>query len=210
MRFKVGDKVKLVRTDDEESYYKNYLGKIYTIRNFGFAFGEKYAHFEETGYISPYLKNLELVKKEYTYEDLKQSPIGTKITFESGNIIIKVKENYYCNNLYFRNDNDLKGLKDTISLNKIIKIEEPIYTTVYEKKEILDEAEKRYLRNFIRPFRDEVYYITKHEYYVDNIKYYRISIVMKNDDDIYLPRYNKKMYKGMETNKKYTIKELGI
>jgi hypothetical protein len=217
MKFKVGDKVRLVKTDDEIEAYKNYIGKTFTIKGIREEDGEYFAELAETYDIIPYLKNLELVNKKYTYENLKQSPIGTKITFESGNIIIKVKENYYCNNLYFRNDNDLKGLKDTISLNKIIKIEEPIYTTVYEKKEILDEAEKRYLSNFIRPFRDNVKYIKKTHYRYEKSK---IEICVNgyieeaNISDTYytfLPAFStNEMYNGMTLEKEYTLEELGL
>ena len=209
MKFKVGDKVKLVRTKDESFLYQIYLGKEYTIKDILNADFGKYAVLKETNVIFPYLKNLELVNKKYTYEDLKKVPIGTKVTIKGGETFIKIATDFYSRKVTSCFSEVITD--DDIKQKKIIKIEEPTYETVYESKvEILDEVEKRYLSNFIRPFRDEVYYIAKHEYYVDNIKYYRISIVMKNDDDIYLPRYNKKMYKGMETNKKYTIKELGI
>lgn len=221
MRFKVGDKVKLVRTDDEESYYKNYLGKIYTIRNFGFAFDEKYAHFEETGDISPYLKNLELVKKEYTYEDFKKSPIGTKITFENGEVLVKDDEERYENSETYRFNADLEGMKDN-NYGKIIKIEEPKYETVYEAKtEILDEAEKRYLRNVIKPFRDKVKWIGKFKY-TDDGKQSKIEIcsgspykcegnTFFSTDYTYLPPFlTDKMYKGMELEKEYILEELGL
>ena len=212
MRFKVGDKVKLVRTDDEESYYKNYLGKIYTIRNFGFAFGEKYAHFEETEYISPYLKNLELVKKEYTYEDFKKSPIGTKITFENGRVLVKDDEDRYENSETCRYNEDLEGIKDNSDFGKIIKIEEPTYTTVYEAKtEILDDVEKKYLRNVIRPFRDKVKSIRKTDIYMNGTKNQYITITYKDDYSTDFPNFRPNtMYKGMKEYKEYTLEELGL
>lgn len=209
MKFKVGDKVKLVRTDDEESYYKNYLGKIYTIRNFGFAFGEKYAHFEETVDISPYLKNLELVKKEYTYEDLKKSPIGTKVTFENGEVLVKDDEDRYENSETYRYNEDFEVIKDNSGYGKIIKIEEPTYTTVYETKtEILDEVEKRYLRNIIRPFKDKVKAISKRKGEKEDY----IKIYMKREYETFdLPCFKKgTMYKGMKHNNEYTLEELGL
>lgn len=208
-KFKVGDKVKLVSMDGESPWYKEYLNKTFTIKRINDGYVEV-IEFTKHPFL-PYLKNLELVNKKYTYENLKQSPIGTKITFESGNIIIKVKENYYCNNLYFRNDNDLKGLKDTISLNKIIKIEEPIYTTVYEKKEILDEAEKRYLRDIIRPFRNKVKSIKKTDNYMNGTKNQYITITYKDDYSTDFPNFRPNtMYKGMEEYKEYTLEELGL
>ena len=208
-KFKVGDRVKLVSMKGESPWYKEYLNKTFTIERIN----DRYVEVKEITKdpLMPYLKNLELVNKKYTYENLKQSPIGTKITLESGNIIIKVKENYYCNNLYFRNDNDLKGLKDTISLNKIIKIEEPIYTTVYEKKEILDEVEKRYLRDIIRPFRNKVKSIKKTDNYMNGTKNQYITITYKDDYSTDFPNFRPNtMYKGMEEYKEYTLEELGL
>lgn len=186
MKFKVGDKVKFIK-------------KIIH-------------HNVGTGGIFQRFKEEELEKVKYTYEELKKSPIGTKVTFESGNIIIKVKENYYCNNLYFRNDNDLKGLKDTISLNKIIKIEEPEYQTVYESKpEILDEVEKRYLRGVIRPFRDKVNTIRKTNNEMNSKDNQCIIITFKNDLNMDFPNFEPNtMYKGMEEYKEYTLEELGL
>ena len=151
-KFKIGDKVKLARTDGEEwEWYKNHLGKTFTIKEIGKDWSnEEFAELEENDELMPFVKNLELVKPEYTYEDLKKSPIGTKVTFESGIILIKVdKENYkeikeYGTTRYIEL---LKGLKDNwqfMNQGKIIKIEEPKYTTVYEcEPEILDEVEKK-------------------------------------------------------------------
>lgn len=210
MKFKVGDKVKLVRTDDEGSYYKNYLGKIYTISSIDYdeIYDEKYAHFEETEVICPYLKNLELVKKEYTYEDLKKSPIGTKITFENGKVLVKTYEERYESYGTCRFNNDLKGMKDS-DYGKIIKIDEPEYKTVYEtKSEILDEVEKRYLRNIIRPFKNKVKAISKRKGEKEDY----IEIYMKREYETFdLPCFKKgTMYKGMEEYKEYTLEELGL
>ena len=214
MRYKVGDRVRYIKYAIYHTpiVKENSIWKIIKVD----AKNRMYFTLDETNH-KEWFKEEELQKVEYTYEELKKSPIGTKITFESGNIIIKVKENYYCNNLYFRNDNDLKGLKDTISLNKMIKIEEPIYTTVYEKKEILDEAEKRYLSNFIRPFRDNVKYIKKTHYRYEKSK---IEICVNgyieeaNISDTYytfLPAFStNEMYNGMTLEKEYTLEELGL
>ena len=146
--------------------------------------------------------------KEYTYEDLKKSPIGTKITFENGEVLVKDDDGNYSNKKRWRYGSDLKELKDRINtLGKIIKIEEPTYQTVYEvKQEILDEAEKRYLRGVIRPFRDEVTYIEKANAY--DCSFIRIAT---NEEDIVLPHFKADaMYKGMKTNKAYTLEELGL
>lgn len=75
------------------------------------------------------------------------------------------------------------------------------------EKEILDDVEKKYLLNIIKPFKDKVGYICKNRFSVKEF----ISITIANDSQIQLPNFKKNtMYKGMEVNKKYTLKELGL
>lgn len=153
-------------------------------------------------------ERLKLIKN-YTNKDLKKSPIGTKVTFENGEFFIKTSMDR------FENDNkmffmgELEQLESSL-LGKIIKVEEPEYKTVYENKEILDEAEKRYLRGVIRPFKDKVKYIKKCNFSdTENIK-----IGIKKNSyiwEIRLPPFEKDMmYKNMEDDKQYTLEELGI
>lgn len=215
MKFKVGDKVKLVRTDGEWSWYEEYLGQMFTIKEIAEDWKGTFAVLEEKGTLMPYLKNLELVEEAYTYEDLKKAPIGTKVTFEKGRTLIKIDENYYREineNGIIRYFSNLKGLKDNyhdyLNQGRIIKIEEPTYKTVYEvKTEILDNTEKRYLKDVIRPFRDRVKYIEKRN--ISRGDYIRIMIQDTNICD--LPYFEKDtMYKGMKLYRHYTLKELGI
>ena len=169
-KFKVGDRVRLVKVENEDfQEYKNCLEKIFKIVQILHP-ESSYASAELEGTsIIPYLKNLELVKDEYIYEDLKKAPIGTKITFQNGYLIKFDKERVYgvINGIYYNGKIDyiilfLKGKVTDERFGKIIKIEEPIYQTVYEhKEEILDEAEKRYLKAVIRPFRARMKYIMK-------------------------------------------------
>jgi len=81
------------------------------------------------------------------------------------------------------------------------------YKTIYKREEpILDNKEKKYLGNLIRPFRDRVQYIVKRG---SSAKEY-IVIEIKNDN-IYLPYFKKDtMYKNMELDKEYTLEELGL
>ena len=212
MKFKEGDKVKLVRMEDENiDLYKKYLGQEFEIATI-MPNTNPHCTLKGNINISPYLKNLELVK-DYTYEDLKKSPIGTKITFENGVFLIKRRDNHYESKGFWREDIDLEGMEDTLgTLGKIIKIEEPTYRTVYEaEKEILDEAEKRYLRGVIRPFRDKVKYVKKIVFFDgDTI----ISIRIEENNKIWyieFPPFKKdRMYKGMEEDKEYTLEELGL
>lgn len=81
---------------------------------------------------------------------------------------------------------------------------------VYEAKdEILDEVEKRYLREVIRPFRDKVDYIKKTSM-GDGNQFIAISLG-NGDDETYLPTFKKdEMYLGMESNRRYSLEELGL
>ena len=78
-------------------------------------------------------------------------------------------------------------------------------------KPILDEVEKRYLSNVIKPFRSEVKYIVKcndnkSEYFED------IRVVFEGRySTLYFPYFEKgTMYKGMETDKEYSLDDLGL
>lgn len=94
----------------------------------------------------------------------------------------------------------------------------------YEYKEsILTDKEKTYLENVIRPFKDRVESITKT--FMPNDSHYKelnddyrldIRVMLYNNDNvgtiIQLPPFDIKsnMYKGMISNKCYTLKELGL
>ena len=205
MKFKVGDRVKFVKSIEIHSN-KVKLGGIYKIK-----------HVNSSAFCTPYrVENGEWfgeeeLLKEYTYEDLKKSPIGTKITFENGEVLVKDDDGNYSNKKRWRDDSDLKELKDRVNtLGKIIKIEEPTYQTVYESKvEILDEVEKRYLRGFIRPFRKDIETIRR--LYSQTKEKDYIQIRYKDDRPTNFPYFESNtMYKCMELNKNYTLEELGL
>lgn len=208
MRYKVGDRVKYVK---KIIHHNVVTGGIFTI-----------THIDENDQSFQYLaeskkgnkqwfKEEEIQKVEYTYEDLKKSPVGTKVTFENGEVLVKDDKDIFENSGYIRNILELNNFKSRI-LGKIIKIEEPEYQTVYESKpEILDEVEKRYLRGVIRPFKENVRFITKRRYWIDSTEYNDISICIRNNSNIILPKFiANKMYKGMEMEKTYTLEELGL
>ena len=74
------------------------------------------------------------------------------------------------------------------------------------KPEILDEEEKRYLEGVIRPFRNKVDHVSKHG--ICNKEYIFIDL---EDDILQLPYFSTNtMYKGMEIDEGYTLKELGL
>lgn len=87
-----------------------------------------------------------------------------------------------------------------------------------EAKDVLDEIEKKYLKSIIRPFKDRVVSIEKRKNINSEGTFYYIGIIVKNiaidgfSEAIYLPYFKpeSKMYEGMELNKEYTLKELGL
>lgn len=87
-----------------------------------------------------------------------------------------------------------------------------------EAKDVLDEVEKKYLKSIIRPFKDRVVSIEKRKNINSEGTFYYIGIIVKNiaidrfSEAIYLPYFKpeSKMYEGMELNKEYTLKELGL
>lgn len=219
MKFEIGDKVKvknnlitgkLYGTQSFVCNMEKYKSKIVTIRNV-------YAHFyeiEEDRGVWYWTDEMFENEKQYTYEDLKKSPLGTKITFEKGEILIKDGEEYYESRNTWRVGENLKNLEDNeMILGKIIKIEEPTYETVYEyKPEILDEVEKRYLRGVIRPYKT-VKYINKSTY--DGGKKASLIITVLDIDgdnwEIQLPLFEtRNMYQNMKNDKEYTLEELGL
>ena len=213
-KFKVGDKVKI-----KEKYGKTYgiseetLEKLKKLKNIwtieSIRLGDKICFYtlkEERNGLCFFEDMLE--KVNYTYEDLKKSPIGTKVTFENDVILVKTTEKRLESKLDVMNIENLKNLKDDY-YGKIIKIEEPTYKTVYKcKEEILDEAEKRYLKAVIRPFRARMKYIMKEDINYATKEYIRIDL---GREMINLPKFDSgSMYKGMKLNKGYTLEELGL
>lgn len=79
------------------------------------------------------------------------------------------------------------------------------------KESVLDEVERKYLSDVIRPFRKNVIGVCKH-FFAENNKQF-ISISVRNDSGfseyINLPNFNSDtMYKGMKAEKWYTLEEL--
>lgn len=78
-----------------------------------------------------------------------------------------------------------------------------------KNKPIIDETEKKYLKEVIRPFKDKVECIRKLMSLNKGKEY--ISIKIEYEPSVALPFFEvNTMYKGMEASKKYTLKELGL
>lgn len=209
MKFKVGDKVKVIKCSVDGERCKN-LNKVSTITEIGEHLCYPYMLKDIR---EPFKENeLALVEKQFTKSDLKDGDIvtyrnGDKRTVIAGNLInsnggISKKLNQYTNEL-----------KDTVIGERldIVKEERPTqYKEVFERKEeILDETEKKYLTEVIRPFRKRIQFIQKRKEITEINPY--IRIVCEDNDKLVFPYItDNSMYKGMEVNKKYTLKELGL
>lgn len=87
------------------------------------------------------------------------------------------------------------------------KIRKDIFEVVKEAS-ILDDEEKRYLEGIIRPFKNKVEHISKETSVISGTEYIYIDL---GNDEITLPSFKKgTMYSGMEGEKEYTLKELGL
>ena len=96
------------------------------------------------------------------------------------------------------------GLEDILIGNyKIIKL----------PKSILNDTEKEYLGNIIKPFRDRVISIKKiensgEECLIIQVEHFKDKSIR---EIFMLPSFEKKtMYQGMELGKRYTLEELGL
>lgn len=209
MKFKVGDKVKVVRCRIHGNCkHINTIEKIIDIdanSRFPYELENCEEIFRED--------ELELVQeKQFTKADLKDGDI---VIYRNGN-----KRTVFSDKLitrggfigkYLTNYNDeLEEVSLKNSLLDIVKVERPThYKTVFERKEeVLDATEKRYLAGVIRPFRDKVKYIYKGQVWSNNREF--INIILK-EDTLDLPYFTAgTMYKGMETGRDYTLEELGL
>lgn len=96
-----------------------------------------------------------------------------------------------------------------IRCKKELSIFEQIKKELLEKETVLDDVEKRYLKNVIRPFKDQCRYVKKYE--TAGTDYEWIYINLSSNGSIALPGFSKgTMYKNMELEKRYTLEELGI
>lgn len=98
------------------------------------------------------------------------------------------------------------GLKEKCNDRNCRECKKQYREWLLSKCQILDDAEKRYLKGVIRPFKNEVLSIRK----VSAVSE-QIVIQMKSYIEIRLPCFEKgTMYQGMEEGNKYTVEELGL
>ena len=204
MKFSIGDKVRVVRCRTHiNCKYNNTIGKIIGIvanRCYPYELEDVNELFRED--------ELELVQeKQFTKADLKD---GDKCTLKNGQVIFFNKDSSRQRTLYAFDNLD-KNFKYTINDDvSIVKVERPLkYETVFErKKEILDEEEKKYLADVIRPFRQHIMFISKTGF--DGEEFLKIDF-KRPVNSFSLPFFKKNsMYKGMKVDQKYTLEELEI
>lgn len=206
MKFKVGDKVRVIKCSIDGERCKNF-NKISTITKIGehLCYPYMLKDIRET-----FKENeLALVEKQFTKSDLKDGDI---VTYRNGLKKIVSGDKLYGNDLFTSlryYPEDLKDV-DGEEKNDIVKVERPVkYETVFEREEVLDETEKKYLAEVIRPFRKRIQFIQKKKEITEINPY--IRIVCEDNDKLVFPYItDNSMYKGMEVNKKYTLKELGL
>ncbi len=122
--------------------------------------------------------------------------VGDKVTFKSiktGEIITLVVSG-----------NGLK--KDLLNKNyaEILKIERPKYEVVEEKKELLTEEEREFLKLYIK--------------IIEGLNNGKVDRIIRREEDIFIVLQTGLTYKieigikfgNMQVNKEYTLKELGL
>ena len=155
-------------------------------------------------------------KKELQFGDIVTLRSGTKavvsgkrINFEDGeyNVLDEFEDNL--TNIYkFKNLDIIKIERFVLEDNNTQRY---LLIPVYERKEeILDKEEKEYLSAVIKPFRNRIKSITKLN--AGNEEWIYFNLNRENRiDDFPLPTFKKGiMYKEMESNKEYSLKELGL
>lgn len=205
MKFKVGDKVKVIAKKHGHGFNIGEIVKIEEISDRDY----KCSSLEKNELW--WMGEDEFVEWKFTKSDLKDGDIVTqrnglkKMVFENK----LYGSNHFVSLTYYTED-----LKDANGDEEydIVKVERPVqYETVFERKEeILNETEKRYLASVIKPFKNKIETIEKTIKIGDSSLCYLIML-LKNNDMANLPNFKKNsMYKGMEVNKKYSLKELGL
>ena len=204
MKFKVGDKVKVIAKRHGHEFDIGEIVRIEEVSDIDY----KCSSLKKNEFW--WMGEDEFVEWKFTKSDLKDGDI---VTYRDCRKKIVFDDKFYCSNHFFLLKYYTEDLKDIDGEeeNDIIKVERPVkYETVFERKEeILDETEKKYLTDVIRPFRKRIQFIQKKKEITEINPY--IRIVCEDNDKLVFPYItDNSMYKGMETNKKYTLKELGL
>jgi hypothetical protein len=141
-------------------------------------------------------------------------PIGTIIKGECMEWNSKLKKEVptkmewvkICKNCFYSENYGTYSTREILDDN-VYSISIPTKHDFVKTKQILDGAERRYLGDVIRPFKDRVQYITKETGYEYDKE--KIRIQLEGNNDFELPEFKEDtMYKNMELNKEYTLDQL--
>ena len=123
------------------------------------------------------------------YKDLNRNEVFTSIITYSEEIKILINNEDY----------------------EILKVERPKYEVVEEKKELLTEKEKKYLRNVIEPLKQNKIKVRKTK---GSDMYLEIMIFSDDDYDMfglpYIRNFKNLEFKNLTEDKEYTLEELGL
>ena len=191
MKFKVGDKVKGISNTYGITNTDMYLGEVKKV-------GDDYIEILILKHKNPRCIGdiYTALRPEGKFEIVDNLTIS-QLQSEIDKLSNKVQEEY--SNVISNRDkvNYLKKqLKELIKESK-----------KEENKPILNEEEREYLLTVIRPFRNKIVSISKEDCCNEDCF---INVELENDALIF-PYFKKEtMYKGMELEKQYTLKELGL
>lgn len=162
MKFRIGDKLKVINIKHCQSCNIGEIVKVVDVEEIC----KRYSCKTSEGLVF-YFEESELEKLDFTKADLKDGDI---VTYRNG---IKRLVNATNKKIVFIQDPnilsfDFCDFRDNLTNRKgkeydIVKIERTLkYETVFKREEeILDEAEKKYLVEVIRPFRKHIMFISK-------------------------------------------------
>lgn len=134
MKYKIGDRVRVIK-EKNEHFFK--IGDIVEINEVDDS-EAPYRCLRNTDGLYQWLEEKDIAPLDYTWEDFLKAPIGTKITLENEEILVKDGESKFENIARCISYERLRNFYND-DLGKIIKIEEPTYRTVYEPTEQVEE-----------------------------------------------------------------------
>ena len=119
-------------------------------------------------------------------------------------------EGHSSNNIYRLTEENIEYLSCghwfsiSSTLNKLLNDQYKV-----AKMPILDDIERKYLANVIKPFRNRIKHFYKYPCASGDSE--AITAIMKDFDFLDFPSFKKgSMYKGMKLMEKYTIEDLGL
>lgn len=174
MKFKVGDKVKVIAKKHGHGFNIGEIVKIEEISDRDY----KCSSLEKNELW--WMGEDEFTKVKFIKSDLKDGDI---VTYRNGLKKIVSGDKLCGNDLFAPLRYYTEDLKDVDGEEEydIVKVERSTqYEEVFEREEILDEVEKKYLANVIKPFRHKIKSIMKRSEY-GSLCY--IKICIKNGDD---------------------------